>query len=453
MDNNKNFDVIIIGAGLTGLCLGYYLTKAGKKILLIEKENRTGGVIQTLNKNGFTYEIGPNTGILGTPEIVELFDDLSGKVQAEIANPESKNRWIWKEGKWHDLPGGIWQGITTPLFSIKDKFRIMGEPFRIPGNNPDETVEELVIRRLGKSYLDYAVDPFISGIYAGDPARLVTRFALPKLYHLEQNYGSFIKGAIKKKKEPKSQLEKRVTRDVFSVNGGLIKLTNTLAENIGSENILPGVHSIEINPLANGFGIKIASKNVEVRADKLVTTIDAKSLPAILPFIPSKDLDDLTNVEYAKVIQVIAGYKKWEGIPLDAFGGLIPSRENFTSLGILFPSGIFENRAPAAGALLSVFAGGIKKPGVFDKTNDEITRIVLDEIRTTMKASKEPDLLELYRYTKAIPQYGITSNERYRAIEKVHCDYPGLIIAGNLRDGIGMADRVKQAKQIAEKLM
>ena len=90
---------------------------------------------------------------------------------------------------------------------------------------------------------------------------------------------------------------------------------------------------------------------------------------------------------------------------------------------------------------------------MFDKTNDEITRIVLDEIRTTMKASKEPDLLELYRYTKAIPQYGITSNERYRAIEKVHCDYPGLIIAGNLRDGIGMADRVKQAKQIAEKLM
>jgi oxygen-dependent protoporphyrinogen oxidase len=452
MENKKNIDVVIIGAGLTGLTLGYYLAKAGKKIMLIEKAERAGGVINTVSKEGFTFETGPNTGIIGTPELVELFDDLEGEVQPEIADPKAKNRWILKKGEWHALPGGLWQGITTSLFSMKDKLRVLGEPFRKPGNNPDETLEELVIRRLGKSYLDYAVDPFISGIYAGDPARLVTRFALPKLYNLEQNYGSFIKGAIQKGKEPKSPLEKRVTRDVFSVKGGLNNLTKTLAGNIGSKNILLGVPSIEIEPITGGFRVKMPSPGRELVTEKIVTTIDAKSLPAILPFIPANDLDNLARVRYARVIQVVAGYKKWDGIPLNAFGGLIPSRENFSSLGILFPSSIFKNRAPVGGALLSAFAGGIKKPGIFEKSDTEIARTVLGEIQATLKTSKQPDLLEIFRYNKAIPQYEKSSNQRYMAIEKVQSDFPGLIIGGNLRDGIGMADRVKQAKHIANKL-
>jgi oxygen-dependent protoporphyrinogen oxidase len=163
-------------------------------------------------------------------------------------------------------------------------------------------------------------------------------------------------------------------------------------------------------------------------------------------------LDNLARVRYARVIQVVAGYKKWDGIPLNAFGGLIPSRENFSSLGILFPSSIFKNRAPVGGALLSAFAGGIKKPGIFEKSDTEIARTVLGEIQATLKTSKQPDLLEIFRYNKAIPQYEKSSNQRYMAIEKVQSDFPGLIIGGNLRDGIGMADRVKQAKHIANKL-
>ena len=180
----ENRDIIIIGAGLTGLTLAYYLRKKGLTPLVIEKSGRPGGVIQSHTENGFTYESGPNTGVLSTKEIALLFEDLSHHCTLETGQGGANKRYVMKKGRWEPLPSGLVSAVRTPLFTLKDKFRILREPFRKPGNNPDESVADMVRRRLGKSFLDYAVDPFISGIYAGDPSRLVTRYALPKLYAL-----------------------------------------------------------------------------------------------------------------------------------------------------------------------------------------------------------------------------------------------------------------------------
>ena len=155
------------------------------------------------------------------------------------ADPNAK-RYILKNGQWTPLPSGLISAINTPLFTLKDKFRILGEPFRKPGSDPDESVAQLVRRRLGESFLDYAVNPFISGVYAGDPEKLITRYALPKLYALEQNYGSFIKGSIAKARQKKTELEKKATREVFSAKGGLGNLIKALTLKIGKEKILTG---------------------------------------------------------------------------------------------------------------------------------------------------------------------------------------------------------------------
>lgn len=212
MQQLRTSQITIIGGGLTGLTLAFYLKRAGKKVTIIERNHEPGGVIRTFTEQGFTYEAGPNTGVLSSPELVQLFDDLGDTCSLEVANPNAKRRLILKDGSWEALPHNLSSAITTPLFSLYDKIRILGEPFRKKGSNPYETLDKLVARRLGKSFLDYAVDPFISGIYAGNPANLVTKFALPKLYNLEQNYGSFIRGAIKKRQEPKSELEQRLQK-------------------------------------------------------------------------------------------------------------------------------------------------------------------------------------------------------------------------------------------------
>ena len=181
---NVQTEIVIVGAGLTGLTLAYYLHRAGKKVMLLEKNHRTGGVIDTLHKGEFVFEAGPNTGVINNTSLVKLFEDLNGDIEVEVPGDSARQRWIWKGNDWHALPSDLVSAVTTPLFSWKDKFRILGEPFRRPGTQPDESVADLVRRRMGKSFLEYAVDPFISGIYAGDPEKLVTRFALPKLYQL-----------------------------------------------------------------------------------------------------------------------------------------------------------------------------------------------------------------------------------------------------------------------------
>ncbi|MBP6610680.1 MAG: protoporphyrinogen oxidase [Paludibacter sp.] len=179
--NTETKDVIIIGAGLTGLSLAYYLKKAGKNMLIVEKSKHIGGVIDTKTEDGFTYETGPSTGVLGSLELVELLEDLSSNCTLQTANESAKKRYIWKKSRWHALPSGLLSAVGTPLFSWYDKFRILGEPFRPKGGYPDESLSELVVRRMGQSFLDYAVDPFLSGVYAGDSSKLITRFAMPKL--------------------------------------------------------------------------------------------------------------------------------------------------------------------------------------------------------------------------------------------------------------------------------
>jgi protoporphyrinogen/coproporphyrinogen III oxidase len=449
-------DIIIIGAGLTGLSLGYYLKKAGKSFVILEKERKPGGVISTSEEEGFIFEKGPSTGVLSTSEIALLFEDLKHRCTLEVASRGAGKRYIMKDGRWIALPSGFLSAISTPLFTIADKMRILREPFIKPGTDPDETVAQMVKRRLGESYLDYAVNPFIAGIYAGDPSKLVTRFALPKLYALEHDYGSFIRGSVAKARLKKSEDEKKATRAVFSVENGLGNMISALADETGREKIITGCESLIVYKVSDGY--KVIYEDAQGKADEfnapvVVTTIGAYALPHVLSFIPRQTLRIISELEYAKVVQVAAGYKKWSGKPLDAFGGLVPEVEKRKILGVLFPSAIFRGRAPEGGALLSVFLGGMRDPSMIAKDDDEIRDIVLAEIRETLFCNHEPDLFRVYRYEHAIPQYGKDSELRLMTIRNIQRDYPGLILAGNIRDGIGMADRVRQARAIATSLL
>ena len=238
-------DVIIIGAGITGLATAHHLKKNNVDFAVLEQSDKIGGVINTVNEKGYIYEEGPNSGVIGNIEVIRLFEDLKDSCELELANDNVKKRWILKNLRWEQLPAGLMAAIRTPLFTLKDKFRILGEPFRKPGTNPHETLAELVKRRLGQSFLEYAIDPFILGVYAGDPSRLVPKYALPKLYNLEQDYGSFIGGTIKKMRIKKTEDDKKVTRGVFSAKGGLSALSNAILTHIGQEKVVLSCNNIQ----------------------------------------------------------------------------------------------------------------------------------------------------------------------------------------------------------------
>lgn len=447
--------IVVLGAGITGLTTAWWLRRAGCPVVVLEKLDRAGGVMQTFHDKGFVIEKGPGTGVVGSEELVQLFDSLGSSIQIETPSPESGNRWIWKSNCWNALPSGLWSAVTTPLFTPGDKIRILGEPFRARGTNLDETVAGLVRRRLGQSFLDYAIDPFISGIYAGDPATLVTRYALPKLYALEQQYGSFVRGAVAKSRMPKTDLQKRVTRKVFSVKGGFGSLIIALAKALGEESIRSGCSDVTVLPDGNGFICRYKQNGIsqEINTPRVISTLPGHEVPSAFPFFEPLWAEAITNLRYAPVVQVAAGYNRWQGIRLNAFGGLIPSMEGRGILGILFPSSLFTGRAPAEGALLSVFAGGMRHPEVVGHSDDEIRNRVLKEISSTLGNHSAPDVLNIYRYSHAIPQYEVSTGHRIAAIESIERKYPGLTLAGNIRDGIGIADRVKQAITVAEHII
>ena len=449
-------DIAIIGAGLTGLTTGFWLTRAGKQIQIIEKQDRAGGQIRTFQANGFIYESGPNTGVVSYPEVAELFAALSPDCTLETAREESKKRWIWKGNKFHALPSGLVSAVTTPLFTLYDKFRILGEPFRAKGTNPDESVAELAARRLGKSFVDYAVDPFLSGVYAGNPNTLITRHALPKLYNLEQDYGSFIKGSIAKAKLPKTDRDKLATKKVFSATGGLEKLSQALVKSIGQERITLSANDVKIEPQGNQWLITYCTPEGEhsLIANKVVTTCGAYALPDLLPFIPKEDIGQISNLHYAPIIQASVGFHNTRGLRFDAFGGLVPSKEKRDVLGILFPSACFVGRSPEEGALFSFFIGGVRHADMLDWSDEQLKDMILKNIHSMLKfpADVQPDLIHIFRHQKAIPQYEKSSEARFKMIEELQIRYPGLILAGNIKGGIGMADRIRQATGIANEL-
>ncbi len=448
-----NKKVVILGAGLTGLTTAFYLKQKGIDFVVLEKMSRTGGVMNTEENDGFVYETGANSGTISFPEVVELFEDLDFLDYLETAHAVSDSRLIWYKNRWEALPIGFWSAVKTPLFTWKDKIRILFEPFRKKGTNPNETLADLVKRRLGKSFLENAVDPFLGGIYAGNPSQIITKYALPKLYNLEQNYGSFIVGAFKKSKEPKTDRDKKVTKDIFSVKGGFRNLIERLTEKIGHENIILNAQNIEVHNLGDKkyqISFNEGNEKKEINSEYVITTIPAPFLTDVLPFIEKKHLEQITKIRYAPVVQVSVLFDKWEGMPLNAFGGLIPSRYKSDILGILFPSSIFKNRANKGGVVLSVFMGGIRKKEVYEYSDEKIKEILAVELTKMLKITNyNPKYINIYRYKNAIPQYELGTYERLNTVQYLENKYLGLFLSGNLKDGVGMGHRIKQAVDVA----
>lgn len=445
-------DIVVVGAGLTGLSTAHQLSKGSKQFLVLEKQERAGGQIRTLREEGFVIESGPNTGIISTPEVAELFDDFPGLLQT--AQKEAQRRLILKDGKFRPLPSGLKSALSTSLFTWVDKLRILREPWVKASTDPNESIANLVRRRLGESYYRYAVDPFVGGIYAGDPEKLITRYALPKLYALEANYGSFIRGAMAVMKRKKSPREQRANKAVFSAVNGLSSLSDAISQRLLDRGLLHlGVEDLRAN-YDREQGLWCLSYTQSGTAHtiytrQVITSIGTHELIDLLSPLEDRRLDDLRAMRYAPIVQVAVGYRTAVHTDFEAFGGLIPSAEDREVLGILNPSASFLGRCPEGGMLLSVFLGGMRSPQLIQASDDDIKALVVKRLEQFLGIYQQPDLIKIFRHERAIPQYEASTEQRLILIQQLENDYPQLLIGGNMLNGIGMPDRIKQGFDLA----
>ena len=262
-----------------------------------------------------------------------------------------------------------------------------------------------------------------------------------------------MRGAIAKMRQPKTPRDLLATKKVFSAEGGIQRLVDALGRSVGETNIVLGASNLHLQPSDQGWKAEYTQADgtaCSILAQQVVTTVGAYALPQLLPFVPHALMEPITSLRYAPIVQVSVGFADVQGQRNEAFGGLVPSCENRHILGVLFPASCFEGRAPRQGDLFSVFVGGIKHPEVMEMSEAELAQMVLTELRYMLRlpANMQPSLLKIFRHRHAIPQYEVSSGARFKAIDALQSQYPGLIVAGNLRNGIGMADRIRQGATI-----
>jgi len=452
----RNIDVIIIGAGISGLASAHFLEKYGLNTVIVEKASRAGGSIKTESKSGFLVELGPNSTLDTSPIIHEFFTDLGIETEVEYANENARKRYIVRNGQLQALPMSPGSFLTSKLFSSKAKLRLLKEPFIPPLNsNSEETLAEFVTRRLGREFLDYAINPFVAGVYAGLPEKLSVRAAFPKLYALEQKHGSLIKGAVLGARERKKRREvSKQNARLFSFRRGMQTMIDALTSRM-DENLYLNSQIVDIHPNDDGYMVQflINGERHQLIGRALLLTIPVHGYDQFQGDLFQPLLPYLNRIEYPPVTMVFFGYKgNPTSRPLDGFGFLVPEKENRKILGTIWSSTIFSGRAPQKGTAFTTFVGGSRQPEVALLPETKLVELVKQDLKDLLGISAQPDIVVIKLWQKAIPQYQIGHEGIIQKVESFERAHPGIYISGNFRGGISIGDCIKQTKANAERI-
>ena len=447
--------IVIIGAGISGLTTAYLLNKSGFDITVLEKKNEPGGSIETAFEKGFLFDKGPNSALETHPLIGQIVEELSLSEQFVYANKKGNKRYILRDNKLHALPMSPPALLKTKLFSPQAKLRLIAEPFI--GRSKDgyyQSISEFVTRRLGKEFLDYAINPFVAGVYAGNPDELSVKSAFPKLYELEEKYGGLILGTIRSIKERKRRAEKsKQGAKMLSFVDGMQILPTAIAKNLGNRVKLAGeVQSVKKN--ISGFTINYLQNGtqLEIDCDKIISAVPAYAAANLFAHFDDGLADHLNNIYYPPVLVLYIAYKKEIiGQPLDGFGFLIPSKEKKSFFGAIWSSVIFPNRSDENSATFTLFAGGARNPEIGSIDKEILIQKIKKEFEQIMKISGEP-VYQAYKYwPKAIPQYNIGYIDHERYFDEFENRNPGIFLSGNYRGGISVGDCIKNAEEVVRK--
>ena len=447
-------DVLVVGGGISGLATAFGLARQGVAVEVLDAAQRAGGVIGTVRRDGALYETGPSSALDTTPLIDELLDALGIRNQRLEARTVAATRYIVRGGTLVALPTSPGALLTSPAFSLGAKFRLWREPFVAPAPpDADESVAAFVRRRLGTEILDFAVDPFVAGVYAGDPERLSLRSAFPRLHALEQKHGSLIKGQFKAARERRQNAgTAKHTAGSFSFRGGMQTLTDALARAVGRVTTNAPVQRIEraIDGVWTVTGT-LDGEPIVRRAGAVILAVPAYEAAPLMRERAPAAAQALATIEYAAVASVATVFLRNDiAHSLAGFGFLVPKKEQRTILGSLFSSSMFEGRAGAGSALLTTFIGGLRNPELYARSDTEMAQLVRAELEALVGARGEPVWTAITRWTHAIPQYNLGHRERLRAIEDAERALPGLFVCANFRGGISVGDRITTSSATAE---
>lgn len=457
--------IVIIGGGITGLSAAHRIIEIQKEnnldleILLIEKSDKLGGAISTIEKDGFLIEEGPDMFFTKRPWALNLSKRLDLDQDLIETNEKKRGTFVlWQkrlvpvpEGFLMLAPSKILPFLKTSLFSWQGKLRMLMDLFISKKEVDDESLASFVRRRFGNEALERIAQPMIGGVYTADPEKLSLRATMPQFLELEEKYGSVIKGMSYNEKENEGDIGARYSH-FLSFKNGMGTLINTIESKLPENSVSLGETVKRITPSDQGWKVLTQKRTIDASAI-IITTPSYHAASLIQNFDPSLG-SDLSSIEYASSAVIILAYKREDiSHDLNGFGFVVPDIENSNLIACSFSSIKFEGRAPRGYVLLRAFVGGALNPGICDLEDTILIQEAEKEVSQILGISSAPEFTILKRYPEAMPQYHVGHLQIVEKIKEKLNRHQCLEIAGNAYSGVGIPDCVHSGEQAAEGIL
>lgn len=451
--------VAIIGGGISGLSTAYYLSKAGIRSTLIERQPHLGGVIATEVVEGCVIEGGPDSFLSAKPWALELIREVGLAGEVIGSNDHLRVTYLWKGGRLVALPEGLMMMvptkitpmITTRALSWSAKIRMGLEWFRRGGtaSERDRTVAEFVEDHYGSEVVDYLAEPLLAGVFGGTPHRLSVTSVLNRFVELEARYGSLTRGVLAERKRAIISAEGKTL--FRTLKGGLGQLVGALERAVAASTELRRGDAQALQRQPGGFRVRVNGD--WIAATHVVLACQAYQAADLAGATDAELAGLLNSIPYSSSMTVALGYEK-AGFhhPLNGFGFLVPQRERGRLIACTWVGTKFSHRVTASRVLLRCFLGGSEDPEILDAPDADVIETVREELRTIMGVTEEPVFTRITRWPRSMAQYTIGHQQRVARIEERLRQIPGLHVAGNAYHGIGIPDCVRMGKQAAERI-
>jgi len=446
----------IIGAGISGLAAEYHLQKHGLSVRVLEASDQTGGVIQSRTEEGFLVEQGPNSIRAGSAALESLIEDLDLHEERVWAPETATTRYVVRDGQPTPLPHSVGSFLATDLFSARAKLRLLAEPFIGQAPTDDESVAQFTKRRLGPEVLNYAVAPFVGGVFAGRPEDLSVKHAFRRLASLEEEHGSLLIGAIRRALETTDDETESPPSGLFSFCDGLHTLPEALTQALGDK----VRRNAPVRALAHdgvSWQVTVTPPEGTVRTrsfDALISTVPLHRLADMEVDTPV-DLSALRQVRYPPLSVLALGFPRDViNHPLDGFGMLVPPvEEDLNILGTIFSSTLFPGRAPDDHVLLTTFVGGARAPNRATSDTRVLRDLVERDLEALLGVEGPPSFQRHVHWPHAIPQYQVGYGTVQKILDALEDTHPRLAFAGNYRQGVSVADALTSGIEAADRLV
>jgi protoporphyrinogen/coproporphyrinogen III oxidase len=461
---SESVEALVLGAGISGLATAYALQKARIATRVVEAAARPGGVIQSVKRDGYLLECGPQS-FSGNTAISAMCRDLGILEERVLADPKAP-RYVLIDGKLRNVPMG--PGLLTSSFmSGGTRTAILRDIFgKSESPEPDESVADFIRRKFSPTLLDRLVGPFVSGIYAGDPEKLSLRAAFPILYEAEKAAGSITRGVfkvIKQRKaangtQPQVPKEKATLQTFRDGNETLIRaIAGRLGDRLTCATEVTRIEALDPGqePKAARFRVSLRGPGGEetVEAERLILSVPTETAAKLLEPLDLGFAAQLGAIAYSGVAVVSLGYRMGDvGDSLAGFGFLVPRSSGLSILGTVWNSSLFPGRAPEGQALLTSFVGGATNPGAITKSPEQLAAQVHSELSPLLGLRKDPVFSNVTIWPRAIPQYNLGHTARIAALESLRTLFPGLYFSGNYLNGPAIGTCVEHALKVADEV-